>query len=112
MGATSGPGAAVNMVKSGGWLPPAGRHSPATHMKGSVVDAQRWRVLGLLVPLNSKNAETGMRQRLLLAKLRPSDLKLNTGDAPASAGANPQRIAANSTDVFRGYDAGGLVSGW
>jgi hypothetical protein len=29
--------------------------------------------------VNSKKADAGIRQRLLFAKLRPSDLKLKTG---------------------------------
>src|SRR3954469_20922284 len=83
MGATSGPGAVVSMVKAGGWLrsppPGASRHRPAMQRKGAPFKVKRCLAFGYFLPVNSKNAEAGIRQRLLLSKRLPSERKLNTG---------------------------------
>jgi len=52
---------------------------------------------GYFLPVNSKNADAGMRQRLLLAKCRPSERKLKTGAPRGFGGGNPNRIGASST---------------
>ena len=54
-------------------------------------------VLGDALPVNPKNADAGIRQRLLLEKFRPSDLKLNTGGPPGRCGVKPERMGTSST---------------
>ena len=52
-------------------------------MNGASLSVKRCFVFGDFVPVNSKNADAGMRHRLLLAKLRPSDRKLKIGSPAA-----------------------------
>src|SRR4051794_24468137 len=96
MGATSGPGSVVSIVKVGGLLPAASRHNPATAMNGAPLRVKRCLAFGYLVPVNSKKAEAGMRQRLLAAKRRPSERKLNTGPPFGPVGGKPKVIEASS----------------
>jgi hypothetical protein len=48
------------------------------------------------LPVNSKKAEAGTRQRLLLSKRRPSERKLKTGPLREFDGGKPKRICASS----------------
>jgi hypothetical protein len=45
--------------------------------------AKRCFAFGYLLPVNSKKADAGMRQRLLFAKWRPSELRLRMPDVLA-----------------------------
>jgi len=58
-------------------------------MNGTFFSVNRCFVFGYLLPLNSKNADAGIRHRLLLAKLRPSERKLKMGPAFGLAGGKP-----------------------
>jgi hypothetical protein len=51
---------------------------------------------GYLVPVNSKNADAGIKQRLLWPKCRPSERKLKTGP-PSPEGGNPNFMGTSST---------------
>lgn len=93
----SGPGAVVSIVNAGASLPAPSRHSPATASTGEPLNSKRHFVFGVALPVNSKNADAGMRHRLDLAKLRPSERTLNTGAPPERAGAKPHRISVSST---------------
>src|SRR5882762_3143560 len=84
------------MVKLGGWLPLPSRHSPAIAMNGAPARVKRCFALGYFLPVNSKNAEAGTRQRLLLSKRRPSERKLKTGPPRGFDGGKPKRIGASS----------------
>jgi hypothetical protein len=68
-------------------VPCASLHSPAIAVIGDPFRANRCFAFGNFLPVNSKKAEAGMRQRLLLAKCRPSDRKLKTGALPAAGNA-------------------------
>lgn len=46
--------------------------------------------------------DVGIRQRLLFAKIRPTDLKLKTGAPRDEAGGKPKLIAASSTPRIAG----------
>ena len=67
------------MAKAGGLPAAPSRQMPAIARKGASFKVNRCLALGYFLPVNSKNAEAGIRQRLLLSKCRPSDLKLNAG---------------------------------
>lgn len=75
----SSPGEVVSMAKLGGWLPWPPRQSPAIAVIGESFSAKRYFAFGYFLPTNSKKALAGTMQRLLLAKLRPSDRKLKIG---------------------------------
>ena len=72
--------------------------NPGDAEKGSPLRVKRCLAFGLRVPLNSKIALAGMRQRRLSLKLRPSERKLNTGLALGRPGGKPHRIGANSIE--------------
>lgn len=63
--------------------------------------AQRETVLALGVTLSrdSKKAEAGIRQRLLFAKFRPSERKLNTGFPPGRDGGKLKFMEQSSTTL-------------
>src|SRR5260221_12779868 len=84
------------MVKLGGWLPLPSRHSPAIAMKGAPARVKRCFALGYFLPVNSKKAEAGTRQRLLLSKRRPSDRKLKAGPPRGFDDGKPKRLCASS----------------
>ena len=67
----SGPGAVVSIVNDGGSLPCPGFQMPAIAVIGEPFNAKRCFAFGYLLPVNSKKADAGMRQRLLFAKWRP-----------------------------------------
>jgi hypothetical protein len=72
---------------------------------------ERERMLGLWVFLTGEleNAEAGIRQRLLLSKWRPSDLKLNTGP-PRPDGGKLKFIGTSSTPFSgRAHDGTDIV---
>ena len=79
----------------GGWLPCASLHRPAIAVIGDPPRANRCFAFGYFLPVNSKKADAGMRQRLLLAKCRPSDRKLKTGTPPGRAGGKANVIGTN-----------------
>ena len=60
-------------------MPFCSRQRPAIAMNGASFSVNRCFVFGDLAPVNSKNAEAGIRQRLLLSSRRPSERKLKTG---------------------------------
>src|SRR5436305_9865860 len=84
------------MVKAG--APLASRQIPAIASNGAPRRVKRCLALGYFLPVNSKNADAGIRQRLLLSKRRPSDLKLNTGP-PRPDGGKLNFIGASSTTL-------------
>src|SRR5436309_12377463 len=84
------------MVKAGVPLP--SRQMPAIARNGAPRNEKRCLALGYFLPVNSKNADAGIRQRLLLSKRRPSDLKLNT-DPPRADGGKLNFIGASSTTL-------------
>jgi hypothetical protein len=55
-----------------GWLPCGSLHRPAIAVIGDPLRANRCLAFGYFLPVNSKKADAGMRQRLLLAKCRPT----------------------------------------
>lgn len=71
---------------------PSSRQIPAMAKWLASLVVKRCRVLGYLLPVNSKNAVAGIRQRFDCAKLRPSERKLNTGAALGRGGAYPLRL--------------------
>jgi hypothetical protein len=58
-------------VNEGGWLPFFGFQIAAIAVIGEPFSAKRCLALGYFLPVNSKKADAGTRQRLLLAKCRP-----------------------------------------
>src|ERR1041385_557704 len=82
------------MVKAGA-APLPSRQIPAIARNGAPRKVKRCLALGYFLPVNSKNADAGIRQRLLLAKRRPSDLKFNTGP-PRPDGGKPNLIGPSS----------------
>lgn len=81
----------------GGWLvADCLTPSPATAMNGERLSVKRCFAFGYFVPVNSKNADAGMRQRLLFPNCRPSERKLNTGPPFGPVGGNPNVIDASS----------------
>jgi hypothetical protein len=85
------------LVNVGGWLPCASLQSPAIAVIGDPFKANRCLALGYFLPVNSKNAEAGMRHRLLLAKCRPSERKLKTGAPPGRPGGKLKVMGTSST---------------
>ncbi len=85
IGAMSGPGSVVSMVKL---RAPSlsSLHRPAMPITGRSLRRKRYLVLGDLVPVNSKKPERMMRQRLLSSKWRLSERKLKTGGALGRGG--------------------------
>lgn len=63
----------------------------------------------MFLPRKPKNADAGIKQRLLLAKLRPSDLKLKTG--PSQAQGREAEIHLNQFDAVarRPHDQADIV---
>jgi hypothetical protein len=70
--------------------------APGDRRKRLVVRREAMLGFGVFPSANSKNAEAEMRQRLLLVKLRPSDLKLKTGPPRGPDGGKLQFIGASS----------------
>jgi hypothetical protein len=77
------------MVTDGGWLPFPSRHSAAIAMNGEPVNVKRCFAFGYFLPVNSKKAEAGTRQRSLLSKRRPSERKLKAGPPRGLVGGEP-----------------------
>src|SRR6185312_13864377 len=77
-------------------LPWPSRHSPAIAINGASFNVKRCFAFGYFVPVNSKKADAGTRQRLLSAKRRPSDRKLKIGDAFGRGGGKPKLIGTSS----------------
>src|SRR5579883_229214 len=96
MGSTSGPGAVVNIANEGGWLPCPSRQMPAIAVIADPLSVNRCLAFGYALPVNSKNAEAGIRQRLLSLKLRPSERKLKIGFPADRAGGKLKVIGRSS----------------
>lgn len=90
MGATSGPGSVVRIVKDSGVSLIAGRQSPAKQNQSSPDLVNRHLDFGELVPVNSKKCDAETRQRPVWNR-RPSERKLITGGAFGRPGAKPHR---------------------
>ena len=97
-GSTSGPGEVVSIVKAGPAVPFPSLQSPAIARNGAPLSVNRCFAFGYFLPVNSKNAEAGIKHRLLSAKRRPSDLKLNTGP-PRPEGGKLKFICTSSTTL-------------
>ena len=72
------------------------RLSPAIAMNGASFNVKRCLAFGYFVPVNSKKVDAGIRHRLLSPKRRPSERKLNTGDALGRGGGKTKVIGASS----------------
>jgi hypothetical protein len=63
---------------------------------GDPFSAKRCLAFGYLLPVNSKNADAGIRQRPLFSKCRPSDRKLKTGAPPGRPGGKLKAMGTSS----------------
>jgi hypothetical protein len=68
-------------------------------MIGEPLRLKRCLALGYFVPVNSKKPDSTITQRRESAKLRLSDLKLNTGPALGRGGGQPKRMRMSSTPL-------------
>src|SRR6476646_8238967 len=96
MGATSGPGSVVRSVKASPAPSGIGRHSPAKQNQLSPALLNFHFDFGVLLPVNSKKCDAGMRQRPF-GNRRASERKFMTGAPLGRAGGKPHRSCANST---------------
>src|ERR1700734_594639 len=74
---------------------------PAIAVTGEPFNVKRCFAFGYLLPVNSKKADAGMRQRLLCAKWRPSERKLNTGAPPSRLGGKLKVMGTSSILLAR-----------
>jgi hypothetical protein len=76
--------------------PLPGFQMPAIAVIGESFNEKRCFAFGYLLPVNSKKADAGTRQRLLFAKWRPSERKLKTGAPPWRPGGKLKVIGTSS----------------
>src|SRR5438105_14776004 len=100
VGATSGPGSVMRIVKASPVPSGIERHSPAKQNQSSPALVNFHFDFGGLVPVNSKKCEAGIRERPF-GNRRPSERKLITGAPLGRAGGNPQHSCTSSTPSSR-----------
>ena len=88
MGATSGPGSVVSIVKASPAPSGIGRQRPARQNQSSPVLVNFHFDFGDFAPVNSKKCDAGTRHRPF-GNRRPSERKLMIGAPFARAGGNP-----------------------
>src|SRR5581483_5945739 len=107
----SGPGSVVSMAKQGGAASEGCFQIAAIAIIGAFFKLKRCLVFGEVVPVNSKNAVAGIRQRFDSLNLRPALRQLNTGPLFGRAGGKPKRISVSATllPAARMTGAGSLI---